>query len=333
MISAKPQWKLRIPPNSFSFKELHYSTSSHDREKHIVYALARGYLFSINVKEFTIDSIRLHGVPVIGEQHVLDAKNNRLLYGRGGMREKFAINLTTGECSEFIPDNKDEHSHFSALYWNDKSEKLGYFGGYGYHEVKNWVFEYDNQKKWVNVHENIDDCNPPKRSLARFILGHPQKPHLYIISGISGNCSGEQREQVCKGGLSVIGNDMGNWCWLRDVFLYDYEQHTFTNIIGPHEKSMTHEGIAAYDFERNHMYIVGGYIPRVKERTYASYMSHNSILRLRIGKDKRFSKVDAHTKGMKLYSWHDQHNYAAYYNPAHKSLIWFRNDGLWELPL
>jgi hypothetical protein len=331
IISAKPQWKLRISPSQCSFKDLHYSTSSHDREKHIVYAIARGYVFSFNLKHFTIDSIKLHGMPIIGEQHVLDIKNNRLLYGNGGMATKYVIELETGKCSMFIPHRVDEHSHFSALYWNDKTQKLGFFGGYGYHEVKNWVYEFEDY--WKIVHENTANCNPPKRSLSRFILGDPQKPHLFIVSGGTGNCSGDQKEQFCKGGLSIVGNDIGNWCWLRDVFLFDYETYTFKNIIGPHEESMTHEGVGAYDYEHNTMYIVGGYIPKVRERTFHSYMSHNSLLRLRIGKDKKFETVQAKTKGMNLYSWHDQHNYCAYYNPAHKSIVWFRNDGVWELSL
>ena len=331
IISAKPQWKLRIPPSQCSFKDLHYSTSSHDREKHTVYALARGYVYSFNLKDFTIDSIKLHGMPVIGEQHILDIKNNRLLYGNGGMSTKYAIDLATGKCSMFIPHRVDEQSHFSALYWNEITQRLGYFGGYGYHEVKNWVYEFDDY--WKIVHENTTNCNPPKRSLSRFILGDPKKPHLFIVSGGTGNCSGDQKEQNCKGGLSIVGNDIGNWCWLRDIFLFDYETYTFKNIIGPHEESMTHEGIGAYDYEQNAMYIVGGYIPKVRERTFHSYMSHNSLLRLRIGKDKKFQNVPAKTKGMNLYSWHDQHNYCAYYNPAHKSIVWFRNDGVWELSL
>jgi hypothetical protein len=331
IILAKPQWKLRIPPSQCTFKDLHYSTSSHDREKHTVYALARGYVYSFNLKDFTIDSIKLHGMPVIGEQHVLDIKNNRLLYGNGGMSTKYAIDLATGKCSMFIPHRVDEQSHFSALYWNEITQRLGYFGGYGYHEVKNWVYEFDDY--WKIVHENTTNCNPPKRSLSRFILGNPQKPHLFIVSGGTGNCSGDQKEQNCKGGLSIVGNDLGNWCWLRDIFLFDYETYTFKNIIGPHEESMTHEGIGAYDYEQNAMYIVGGYIPKVRERTFHSYMSHNSLLRLRIGKDKKFQNVPAKTKGMNLYSWHDQHNYCAYYNPAHKSIVWFRNDGVWELSL
>jgi hypothetical protein len=331
IISAKPQWKLRIPPSQCSFKDLHYSTSSHDREKHTVYALARGYVYSFNLKDFTIDSIKLHGMPVIGEQHILDIKNNRLLYGNGGMSTKYAIDLATGKCSMFIPHRVDEQSHFSALYWNEITQRLGYFGGYGYHEVKNWVYEFDDY--WKIVHENTTNCNPPKRSLSRFILGDPQKPHLFIVSGGTGNCSGDQKEQNCKGGLSIVGNDIGNWCWLRDIFLFDYETYTFKNIIGPHEESMTHEGIGAYDYEQNAMYIVGGYIPKVRERTFHSYMSHNSLLRLRIDKDKKFQNVPAKTKGMNLYSWHDQHNYCAYYNPAHKSIVWFRNDGVWELSL
>jgi hypothetical protein len=270
-------------------------------------------------------------MPVIGEQHVLDIKNNRLLYGNGGMSTKYAIDLATGKCSMFIPHRVDEQSHFSALYWNEITQRLGYFGGYGYHEVKNWVYEFDDY--WKIVHENTTNCNPPKRSLSRFVLGDPQKPHLFIVSGGTGNCSGDQKEQNCKGGLSIVGNDMGNWCWLRDIFLFDYETYTFKNIIGPHEESMTHEGIGAYDYEQNAMYIVGGYIPKVRERTFHSYMSHNSLLRLRIGKDKKFQNVPAKTKGMNLYSWHDQHNYCAYYNPAHKSIVWFRNDGVWELSL
>jgi hypothetical protein len=331
IISAKPQWKLRIPPSQCSFKDLHYSTSSHDREKHTVYALARGYVYSFNLKDFTIDSIKLHGMPIIGEQHILDIKNNRLFYGNGGMSTKYAIDLATGKCSMFIPHRVDEQSHFSALYWNEITQRLGYFGGYGYHEVKNWVYEFDDY--WKIVHENTTNCNPPKRSLSRFILGNPQKPHLFIVSGGTGNCSGDQKEQNCKGGLSIVGNDLGNWCWLRDIFLFDYETYTFKNIIGPHEESMTHEGIGAYDYEQNAMYIVGGYIPKVRERTFHSYMSHNSLLRLRIGKDKKFQNVPAKTKGMNLYSWHDQHNYCAYYNPAHKSIVWFRNDGVWELSL
>ena len=333
IIIAKPQWKLRIPPGKCSFRNLQYSTSSHDRENHIVYALAGGYVYSFNVKNFTMDSIKIHGESPIGEQHVLDVKNNRLLYGKGGMLTKYAIDVKTGKCTVFIPHRDDEQSHFSTLYWNTNKERLGYFGGYGYHEVKNWIYEYDNQGHWNIVHENNSNCNPPKRSLSRFILGDPKKPELFIVSGLTGNCSGDQKEQFCKGGLSAIGNDMGNWCWLRDVFLYDYEHYTFTNIIGPHEESMTHEGVGVYDFKTKSMYIVGGYIPRVRERTYESYMSHNSLLRLRIGKDTKFRTIPTVTKGMNLYSWHDQHNYCAYYNPANHSIVWFRNDGVWELLL
>lgn len=61
IISAKTQWTLRISPSLCSFKDLNYSTSSHDREQHIVYALARGYVFAFNLKNFSIDSIPLYG--------------------------------------------------------------------------------------------------------------------------------------------------------------------------------------------------------------------------------------------------------------------------------
>lgn len=122
IMNAKPQWKLRIPPSKCSFHSLHYSTSSHDREQHIVYALAGGYVYSFNLKNFSMDSIKIHGASASGEQHVLDAKNGRLLIGKGGMLTKYAIDVNTGECTVFIPHRDDEQSHFSALYWNTQKD-------------------------------------------------------------------------------------------------------------------------------------------------------------------------------------------------------------------
>lgn len=331
--SGKPQWKQRILPSAFPFKDAHYSRMAHDRNQNIVYALSHGHIFLFNLNNFTIDSVRIHGESPSGEQFTLDAKHHRLIMGKGGMQIKFEIDINTGLCKILIPHREDEHSHFSALYWNDKLERVGYFGGYGHRRANNWAFEYDQHHNWIQVHENSDDCKPPKRLLSEFVLGHPEKPHLYLVSGLWGNCSGNQQEQQCSNGLSAIGNDLGSWCWLRDVFLYDYEQHTFTTIIGPHEQSITHEGIPAYDYKENTLYIIGGYIPKVRERSLESYISHNSILRLRIGKDKTFHHVPTITKNMNVYSWHDQHNMCAYYNPAKNSLLWFRNDGLWELQL
>lgn len=330
-VSAKPKWKLRIPTSVFSIKDLWLSTNAFDQGKNIVYAYGRGHIFSIHLNDNHIDSIPWKGKVLFEEKFTLDKTGNRLIFGNGGMQEKFAVDLSTGEINTYSKHRDDEESHFAALYWNEKKQRLGFFGGYGIYKVKNWAFEYDSLGNWITVHSNIDNCNPPKRTHANLILGHPDKPHLYVLSGY-GNCSGDQLEQQCVNGISQF-NDVGSWCWLRDLFLYDYEQHTFTQIIGPHEESMIIEGKGAYDFNNNVMYVVGGRKPILKENRIVNESFKNIILKFRIGRDKQFKVFETDTKLLKQSSIHEEYNSCPFYNPKQKSLIWFRSDGIWELPL
>jgi len=329
--AKKPTWILRIPPSVFSIEHLQFSTSAYDRDSNIVYAYGRNHLFSIHLNSNTVDSIPWKSEISFGDKFTLDSKGNRILFGLGGKKRKFAVDVTTGNVTPFSIHREDEESHYAGVYWNEYTHKLGYFGGYGFYKLRNWAHEYDGNGNWITVYPNIDNCIPPKRTHTNFILGHPKKPQLFIMSGY-GSCTGEQLEQSCPNGISEK-NDLGSWCWLRDVFLYDYQNYTFTNIIGPHEKSMTMEGIGAYDYHTNTLYIVGGRLPHFDSGKEIQEMFQNTVLKLRIGKDKAFKSLKANTKKMKQTKWYEQYNYCAFYNPTRKSLIWFRSDGMWELQL
>lgn len=330
-IHAKPTWKLRIASSKFPTQDLQFSTNAYDRDKNIVYAFGRNHLFSIHLDDSRVDSTAWKSHIQLGDKFTLDAKRNRILFGLGGKKGKYAVDLLSGDVTPYSFHREDEESHYAALYWNEKKECLGYFGGYGFYQLRNWAFEYDGNGNWIAVSPNIDNCNPPKRTHSRFILGHPDKPHLYILSGF-GSCSGKQLEQTCVNGIAEK-NDLGSWCWLRDLFLYDYQQYTFTQIIGPHEESIKMEGVGVYDYHTNSFYIVGGRLPRIEGSNIIDDSFQNKVLKLRIGKDKTFKNFDTNTKGMKQTTWYEQYNYCAYYNPKRKSLIWVRSDGMWELQL
>ncbi len=330
-LNGKPQWELRIPDSSFSIQHLQFSTNAYDRENNIVYAYGRNYLYSIHLDTYHVDSIAYTSTIPLGDRFTLDKEGKRILFGLGGKEVKYAVDINTCEVTIYSNHKEDEESHYSALYWNDKNQRLGYFGGYGFYAVKNWAVEYEGNGNWVTVHPNIDNCNPPKRSHSNLILGHPDKSHLYVLSGF-GSCSGNQLEQECPGG-KAIRNDLGVWCWLRDLFLFDYEQHTFKQIIGPHEESIKMEGIGAFDYHTNTLYIVGGRFPHLIGNKSVDDAFQNKVLKLQIGKDKTFKNVQVGTKGMKQTTWYEQYNYCAFYNPKRKSLIWFRSEGMWELLL
>ena len=328
---GKPRWNLWLDSSKFDINNICYSTSAYDQQENIFYALGRGHVFRINLNTKTVDSVPLKNPPEQYCFYTFDFTNKRILCGKNGKNATFAIDVNNGIATKLSNGIIDYESQGCAYYWNDYAKRMGYFGGYGYYKVNNWVYEINENNEWINIIPNSDNCKPAKRVNPFFILGKPGTHTLLLYSG-SGNCSGDQFEKTCTEGVS-IPTDVGSFCWLRDAYFFDYKRGAFIEILPPHTRSITQYGSCVYDYNKNRLFIVGGTVPGNDNPHKIDKMFTTNILYYDIGKSKAFRKMDVNPGNLSPCKADEYPDRCAFYDGIKKRIIWIRKEGIWELPL
>lgn len=205
-------WELLIPSTSYIGSQSNFQYAGFDPKNSILYSVLktgstnRAYAFDLNSKMVT--NIPMSGGPGELYDFAFDFTNNRIVGKRVGRDAVFALPLTGGTWTSIGSGSFDAESYGSAAYWNPVSNRFGFFGGYGFFSVKNWLWESNSGGAWVNPYVNNNNCNPAKRTgqIARNGLGNK----LYLFSG-QGSCDGNQRAASCNLG-SAWATDIGKYC-------------------------------------------------------------------------------------------------------------------------
>lgn len=334
LVSKKGGWELLIPASSFTFSETNFRESGFDPENAKLYSVLKNgsvnrfYVFDLNTN--SVQTLESASPPGEIYDYVYDFTNSRIIGTRVGRDRMFSIPLTGGTWTPYGNGSFDAESYGCAAYWNPVTRRPGFFGGYGFFSVKNWVWENNGNAGWQNVFANTSNCQPPKRTgqIARNKLGDK----LFIFSG-QGSCDGNQRASSCS--ISQPwATDVGIFCWLKDLWELDLNTYTFKNILPPNSPSIVNEGGFTYDYNGDVFYNVGGYKPLP---TYAPATASNldyevEVYRYRRGVDNGFEllPVDGNKPPVVKLS---QYSGRTYFDTKYNRIIWARNDGIWALNL
>jgi gliding motility-associated-like protein len=334
LVSKKGGWELLIPASSFNFSETNFREGGFDPENAKLYSVLKNgsinrfYVFDLNTN--SVQTLESTSPPGEIYDYTYDFTNSRIIGTRVGRDRMFSIPLTGGTWSPFGNGSFDAESYGCATYWNPVSRRPGFFGGYGFFSVKNWVWENNGNAGWQNVFANTSNCIPPKRTgqIARNKVGDK----LFIFSG-QGSCDGNQFANSCS--LSQPwATDVGIFCWLKDLWELDLNTYTFKNILPPNSPSIVNEGGFAYDYNGDVFYNVGGYkpLPTFSPGATSNLNYDVEVYRYRRGVDNGFEllPVDG-TKPpvLKLSAYSGR----TYFDAKNNRVIWARNDGIWALNL
>ena len=334
LVSQKGGWELLIPSSSFNFSETNFREGGFDPENAKLYSVFKNgsvnrfYVFDLN--QNTVQSVGSLGAPSELYDYVYDFTNSRIIATRVGRDRMYTIPLTGGTWTPFGNGSFDAESYGCATFWNPVSKQPGFFGGYGFFSVKNWVWENNGNAGWQNVFANTNNCQPPKRTgqIARNKLGDK----IYIFSG-QGSCDGNQFATSCS--ISQPwATDVGIYCWLKDLWELDLNSYTFKNILPPNSPSIINEGAFTYDYNNDVFYNVGGYkpLPAFSSSATANIDYGVEVYRFRRGVDNGFElmPVDGIKPPVLKLS---QYSGRTYYDAKNNRVIWARNDGIWALNL
>lgn len=323
-------WQLLIPSTAFDGNLISFQSGGFDPFSSKLYSVtpSRVYLFDLNNN--TVQSITSSNTPGSLGHFTYDFTNNRLIANRAGRDVVYAMPASGGTWSNIGAGSFDAESYGNIAYWNPRSNRYGYFSGYGFFAVKNWVWE-NTGGGWTNTYVNNNSCTPPKRTGTQ-MARNADGSKLYFFSG-QGSCDGNQFASSCSLG-SPWATDVGIYCWLRDIWELDLTNFTFRNILPVNSPSITKQGSFSYDFETNSFYYFGGYVPSSTYNANIGYITNftNEVYRYRVGIDNGFVQIPVQGTPPPVVTLNN-YNGTSYYDAKYDRIIWARKDGIWALNL
>jgi gliding motility-associated-like protein len=315
-------WKLLI--SSGAIDSLLFNT------KPFGFDQGRQYLYSINLQKITrfdlknnlVSSIPATNWPGDISDFVFDPVNNRLLCWKAGRDQVYAIPASGGAWASIGPGSLDRESIGASPYWNPLNNQPGIYGGYGFNQVKSWIYENDGSG-WQQKRNNPTVDSIPKGG--NIIGRNADGSKLYVFSG-QGSYSGDELTGTCSLG-SPWATAGGMYCWLRDLWELNLADYTFKNVLPVNNQSIAYEGAVAYDYDSARFFLFGGFQPTADAVQNQSLPNTNKTFRFRIGKDAGFSQFTGDSDIPPAAA--SGKNGQAFYDPAGKRMIWARYDGIW----
>ena len=335
--SEEYKWTKIRNQGTFSSEKLGLSSTGYDRTNNIIYSMKYVndvmIVIAYDIDRDTMYEIQNTGAPRSLGSFTYDHTNDRLIAVRSGREHVYALPVSGGAWIKIGNGGSDAESYGAGYYWNEKTNSFGFVGGYGYFSMKNWIWEY--QDSWKNVFENnanAENTVPAKRT-PTLILGKPGDNKVYFASG-SGNASGDQFEQECS--ISEPwANDVGKFCWLKDVWELDLNTHTFNNLLPVNHESYTKEGAITLNHDEQSFVKVGGFIPPAQydgSRNWAETAEYSmDVSVFSIGSKDGFVPVTTVGDIPPVKYLNEFGHNALYYDSKGKRVIYIRTDGIWSL--
>ena len=299
----------------------------------IYYSVSGSTTLKVDLINKNITSFSQTGAQSSFSHGIFNYADQKIYAHRVGRDNVYNIPKAGGSWSQFGPGNFDQDSYGSQPFYDGQNNRIGFFGGYGFYSVKNWVYE-STSTGWINPYANNNNCNPARRTGTRIAPNKDYKK-MYILSG-QGNCNGSQFSTSCSLG-NAWATDVGKYCWLQDLYEYDFSTGAFTTILSSGSSSISKEGNFAYNYDQDVFYILGGFTPPA---TYiASWGSStafpftNTVLAMDRGKGgSTFSSVSVCGNPPPVGTVNSSNGIAFYDGPRDR-IIWMRPDGIWALNL
>ena len=262
---------------------------------------------------------------------IFNYSDQKLYAHRVGRDVVYQVPKAGGAWTVFGAGSFDANSYGSQPFYDAQNNRIGFFGGYGFYSVKNWVYE-STSTGWVNPYANNNNCNPARRN-ATGIAPSKDYKKMFIFSG-AGNCNGSQTATSCTLG-QAWASDVGKWCWLQDLYEYDFATNSFTTILPTASPSISQEGSFAYNYDEDAFYILGGFTPPA---TYSATWGNttpytNTVLMMDRGAGATsFTQASVCGTPPPVGTVNSSQGMAFYDGPRDR-VIWMRPDGIWALNL
>ncbi len=317
-------WKLLIPGSSIDSTLFNIKAFGYDRANQYLYSIIHQKVIRYDLKTNTVTSIPANNWPGDYTEFTYDYTNKRLLCWRGGRDIVYALPDAGGNWTVLGPGFIDREANGSSNYWNPLKQQPGLYGGYGFNEVKSWVFENDGIDWQERKPNPAIDSTPPKGG--NIVSSNADGTKLYLFSG-QGNYSGDELTGTCSLG-SPWATASGMYCWLRDLWEFDLSTYTFQNILPVNNQSIQYEGALTYYYDKTRFYLFGGYQPTGDYATNQNLTNTNKTFYFRRGVDSGFVLFQGEGAVPPAMPKTLSNNYA-YYDPVGKRMIWARYDGIW----
>lgn len=317
-------WKLLIKGSSIDSNLFNIKAFGYDKVNQCFYSIIHKKIIRFNLKTNSVSAITANNWPGDYTEFTYDYTNKRLICWRGGRDSVYAIPDTGGSWTAIGAGSVDRETYGSSVYWNPVNNQVGLYGGYGFNQVKSWIFE-NNGSSWVQRKPNpAIDSVPPKGGNIVGVNGDGKK--LYLFSG-QGNYSGDELSGTCTLG-SPWATAGGMFCWLRDLWELDLNTYQFTNILPVNNASIRYEGALVNYYDKSRFYLFGGYQPTGSYATNQNLANTNKTFFFRRNVDTGFVAFQGEGDVPPAMSTTLLNNYA-YYDVVGKRMIWARYDGIW----
>lgn len=315
-------WKQLIKPGAIDSLLFNVKPFGFDQANQYLYSIVHQKVTRFDLKNNLVSAIPATSWPGDISDFIYDPVNNRLLCWKAGRDEVFALPAAGGAWASVGPGSLDRESIGASTYWNPLTNQPGIYGGYGFNQVKSWIYE-NNGSGWQQKRANPVVDTVPKGG--NIIGRSADGSKLYIFSG-QGSYSGDELTGSCSLG-SPWATAAGMYCWLRDLWELNLADYTFKNILPVNNQSIQYEGAVAYDYDSSRFFLFGGFQPTADAVQNQSLPNTNKTFRYRIGKDAGFTAFtgEADAPGAAA----SGNNGQAFYDRAGKRMIWARYDGIW----
>ena len=297
----------------------------------VYYSVSGSTTLKVDLVNKTITSLSQSGAQTSFSHGIFNYSDQKLYAHRVGRDVVYNVPKTGGSWTVFGPGSNDANSYGSQPFYDAQNNRIGFFGGYGFYSVKNWVYE-STSSGWINPYANNNNCNPARRNASGIAPSKDYKK-MFIFSG-QGNCNGSQTATSCTLG-NAWASDVGKWCWLQDLYEYDFATNTFTAILPTGSSSISKEGSFAYNYDQDVFYILGGFTPPATwNASWASITPYtNTVLAMARGQGaSTFSSVTVCGTPPPVGTVSSSSGMAFYDGPRDR-IIWMRPDGIWALNL
>ncbi len=317
-------WRLLIPGSAIDSNLFNIKPFGFDKERQCFYSIIHKRITRFDLRTQTLVTVPSDNWPGDFTEFVYDYTNRRILCWRGGRDSVYAIPDTGGSWVGIGGGTIDRESYGSSAYWNPLNRQPGFYGGYGFNQMKSWVFE-NNGTGWIQRKNNpVIDSTPPKGGN---LLGtNKDGTRLYLFSG-QGSYSGDELSGSCSLG-SPWATANGTFCWLRDLWEFDLATYRFQKILPVNSASIQYEGALGYDYDTSRFYLFGGFQPTNNYITNQNLANTTGTFYFRKNIDSGFVAFRGEGDVPPAMPHTLLHNYT-YYDEQSKRMIWARFDGVW----
>jgi gliding motility-associated-like protein len=317
-------WKLLIAKSSIDSVLFNIKAFGYDRVNQYLYSIIHQKIIRFDLKSSTVSSINATNWPGDYTEFTYDNTNNRLLYWRGGRDSVFALPAAGGSWSLIGTGAIDRDAFGSSAFWNPVSQHPGFYGGYGYNQMKSWIYE-SNTNGWVLKKPNPTIDSVPAKG-GDLVAANADGSKLYLFAG-QGSYSGNELDGSCALG-SPWASASGLYCWLKDLWELDLNTYNFKNILPVNNSSIQYQGAVAYDYDKARFFLFGGFQPTGNYLQNQHLPNTNKTFRFRTGKDIGFVEFTGQAEQPPAAIGNGL-NGLAYYDPNGKRVLWARYDGIW----